>query len=410
MPQQEFCCNLRRMAVVLGLCSLLVMTSACGGDSPPPPAPRIIEAPVGKVTAEEVTECRAFPAQMEARNSVTLASKLSGTVIEISAQEGAALKAGDPIMRIDDKDLQSRSQGLSASMNQAAMERQALMARSAHSKNNLDRLEHLAVQKVISQDDFEKAKSEYQALKSEEAAIAARERSVGAQKDELASLAGYTRISSPFNGVLVRRFVDLGAFVNAGQPLALVDDASGGFDLTTQVDESLLATVHVGQAVIASVPGLSSEPFASKISAVVGRVDPGSRTFKLKTEVPEPAAPGSPGVLRPNAGMFGRVFLPVRTVKKLLLPAACLRLRGDLPVVFTVDADNLAHLRVVKTGGTFRKVGLEGRTYLTDSEAYDDPGREQFLDVISGLAESESLVCGDTGTLREGDRVKEASK
>jgi RND family efflux transporter MFP subunit len=385
----------------------LAVLCSCGGDPPPAPAPRVIEAPVGKVAAEEVTECRAFPAQVESRNSVTLASKLSGTVIEISAQEGAALKAGDPIMRIDDKDLQSRSQGLTASMNQAAMERQALTARAAHSKNNLDRLERLAAQKVISQDDFEKAKSEYQALRSEEEAIAARERAVAAQKDELASLAGYTRINSPFDGVLVRRYVDLGAFVSAGQPLALVDDVTGGFDLAAQVDESLLSLVRVGQTVIASVPGLSSEPFASKISAVVGRIDPGSRTFKLKTDVPPLA---SQDATPPNAGMFGRVFLPVRTVKKLLLPAACLRLRGDLPVVFTVDADNLAHLRVVKTGGTFRKVGLDGRTYLTDSEVYGDSGRERFLDVISGLAANESLVCGDTGTLREGDRIKQAAR
>jgi RND family efflux transporter MFP subunit len=385
---------------------LVAALCSCGGDPAPAPAPRVITAPVGKVVAEEVTECRAFPAQVEARNSVTLASKLSGAVVEISAQEGAALKAGDPIMRIDDQDLQSRSQGLAASMNQAAMERQALAARSVHSRNNLDRLDRLAAQKVISQDDFEKAKSEYQALKSEEEAIAARERAVAAQKDELASLAGYTRIVSPFNGVLVRRFVDLGAFVSAGQPLALVDDVSGGFDLAAQADESLLSSVRVGQTVIASVPGLLSEPFASRISAVIGRIDPGSRTFKLKTDIPAPGQGGE----TPHAGMFGRVFLPVRTVKKLLLPADCLRPRGDLPVVFTVDAERIAHLRLVKTGGAFRKVGLDGRTYLTDSDATADPGRERFLEVISGLAEGDSLVCGQTGTLREGDRIEAAAQ
>jgi RND family efflux transporter MFP subunit len=383
---------------------LVVFALACGREPDQPAPPRSIEAPKLKILAEEVIECRGFPAQVEARNSVTLASKFSGTVLEVFAQEGASLKAGELILRVDDKDLLSREQGFVASMSQANLERQALAAKSAHAKANLDRLEKLAAQKVISQDDYERAKSEHQALKREEEAISAREKSVAFQREELQSLKGYTRINAPFDGVLTKRYVDRGAFVTAGQPLALVDDVAGGFDVTAQVDESLLSSLRVGQDIVARVPGVSSDPFIAKVSAVIGRVDPSSRTFKLKVAIPDAVLKAG----KPSAGMFGRVFAPARSVKKLLAPASCLAKRGDLPLLFALDEQGIIHLRVVKTGGVFFKVRIGDRTYLTDSEAFEDSSRERFVEVFSGLAEGERLACGKTETLREGDRIVEA--
>jgi RND family efflux transporter MFP subunit len=351
------------------------------------------------VQVEEVVECRSFPAQVEARNSVILASKLSGAVVEVFAQEGANLRAGDPILRIDDKDLQSREQGLTASMAQASSERQAIAAKASHAKANLDRLEKLLSQKFISQDDYERSKTEHLALKREEEAIAARERAVAAQKEELKALGTYTRINAPFSGVLTRRYVDQGAFVNAGQPLAQMDDVASGFDLTAQVDESLLPSLKTGLPVVGVVPSLSPEPFAAKVSAVVARVDPATRTFRLKAEPPSGAR------LTPNAGMYGRLFIPARVSKKLLLPVECLRMRGDLPSVFVADAQGMVSFRVIKPGGRFIRVMLDGKPFLTDSEAFEDPGRETFVEVLSGLSDSERIVCSKTETLREGDRI-----
>lgn len=404
----------RCVAITLPFCALfcLALLAGCGREGPPVPKTRTITAETRQVRSEEVVECRSFPAQVESRNSVTLASKLSGSVVEIYAQEGAALRAGAPILRIDDKDLQSREQGLTASMAQATSERQAVAAKAAHAKANLDRLQKLLAQKVISQDDFERARTEYLALAREEDAIAARERSVAAQKDELKALGGYTRINAPFDGVLARRFVDLGAFVNAGQPLALLDDVASGFDLTAQVDESLLSSLNAGQTLIGVVPSLSREPFAARVSAVIGRVDPATRTFRVKAELPREAwertagdAVGLPAAPLPKAGMFGRLFTPARISHKLLLPSACLRMRGDLPSVFTVDADELVSFRVVKPGGRFIKVVLEGKPFLTDSEAFEEPGRESYVEVLSGLSDGDRVVCSATQTLREGDRI-----
>lgn len=387
---------------------LAACLAACSGEKPEAvKPPRQVQAPTRPVERRPIIECRSFPAQVESQNSVTLASKVAGTVEAVMAREGDRLHAGQPILRIDDKDLVSQEQGLVASREQAAQEKRAQAAKAALARTTMDRMGKLLAQRVVSQEDYDKAKAEYEALSRQVEAAAAQEAAAGAKLGELAALRAYTRIVAPFDGILARRYVDQGAFVTAGSPLALVDEATGGFELTAQVDESLLAGLKMGQTLVAVIPALVHDPFAVTISAIVGRVDPASRTFKLKCAIPA-AIPGTDGA--PRAGMFGRVFVPARTAEKLLLPETCLVRRGDLPTVMTVDKEDRLHFRVVKTGGSYLAADFHGKTYLTDSQAFDAPGRERFADILSGLTDGETVACDPGATLREGDKLVQAAK
>ena len=385
------------------LCVMLALLPACSGDKPDTPrASRIIDVSLRPGLLRDVVECRSFPAQVESQKSVTLASKVSGTVEAVVAREGDLLHAGQPILRIDDKDLTSQEQGLFASREQAVRERQALAAKAGLAKTTLDRMGRLLTQRAVSQEDFDKARVDYEALTRQVEAAVAQEGAVASKLGELAALRTYTRIIAPFDGILARRYVDQGAFVTAGAPLALVDAASGGFELTGQVDESLLSGLRQDQTLVAVIPSLASEPFAVTIAAIVGRVDPANRTFKLKCALPATIAGAqSP----PRAGMFGRMFVPARTARKVLVPETCVVRRGDLPTVMVVGEDGTLRFRVIKAGGVFWAVEFAGHTYLTDSEAFAETGRERFVDVLSGLADGERLACDPGATLREGDRA-----
>jgi len=385
----------------------MVCLTACSGDKPEATtAPRVVDAPTRPVQLREVIECRSFPAQVESQNSVTLASKVAGTVEAVTAREGDLLRAGQPIMRIDDKDLTSQEQGLKANRQQVLQEKQALAARATLARTTMGRMGKLLAQHAVSQEDYDKAKAEYDALSRQVEAATAQEAATVSKLGELAALRAYTRITAPFDGILARRYVDQGAFVTAGSPLALVDEATGGFELTAQVDESLLSELRQGQPLVAVIPSLSHEPFAATVAAIVGRVDPASRTFKLKCAIPA-TIPGAGGP--PRAGMFGRVFVPARKAHKLLLPETCLVRRGDLPTVMVAGGDGILHFRVVKTGASYLAAEFHGQTYLTDSEAFDVPGRERFVDVLSGLAPDEAVACDAKATLRDGDRLAGAA-
>jgi RND family efflux transporter MFP subunit len=387
---------------------LVAALAACSGEKPEAAKPaRVVEAATRPARGRDVIECRSFPAQVESQNSVTLASKVAGTVEAVMAREGDLVRTGQPILRIDDKDLTSQEQGLLASREQASQEKKALAAKAALAKTTMDRLARLLAQRAVSQEDYDKAKAEYDALSRQVEAAAAQEAAAASKLGELAALRAYTRITAPFDGILARRYVDQGAFVTAGSPLALVDEATGGFELTAQVDESLLGSLRQAQTLVAVIPSLTHEPFAVTVSAIVGRVDPASRTFKLKCAIPA-SLPGAHGP--PRAGMFGRVFVPARTTQKLLLPETCLTRRGDLPTVMAVGDDGTLHFRVVKAGGSFLAADFNGQTYLTDSEAFDAPGRERFVDILSGLSDGETVACDPGASLREGDRLAKAGK
>lgn len=404
----------RSIFAAFALASLL---SACGhGDKPAEPV--TVSAPTVRATLYDARECRSLPGEVRSRNSVTLSSKISGTVVEVLAAEGAVVEKGQVILRIDDSELKQRVQAVQSSAQQVGLDRQALAARRDMAKINLERMQKLFTQQVISRDELDRAATEYQALRKQEQALAASAASAGHQGAEAKSLMGYSVVTAPFRGVLSRRFVDQGAFVNAGAPLAAIDDVQGGYELEAQADESLMPQVSQGMQVLGLVPSVSPAPFITRLTAVVGRVDPATRTFKIKAAYetqaePTPQAnatePAQRAAAQPHAGMFGKVCVPVSRARKLLIPAAAVRQRGELATVLAVDEKAVLRLRLVKLGGAYLKADLDGQSYIVQAqdEMLSDPKLSPgvMLEVLSGLAEGETVVAGGPETLREGDRL-----
>jgi len=280
--------------ILFALVLSLLLHACSRGDKPAEPV--TVSAPTVRATLYDARECRSLPGEVRSRNSVTLASKISGTVVEVLAVEGAVVEKGQVILRIDDSEIKQRVQAVQSSAQQAGLERQALAARRDMAKTNLERMQKLFAQQVISRDELDRAATEYQALRKQEQALAASAASAGHQGAEAQSLMGYSVVTAPFRGVLSRRFVDQGAFVNAGAPLAAIDDVQSGYELEAQADESLMAqvTIHAG----AGTPSFfSPAPYLPLLSAVVWLVDPATRTYKDKAAMrrrPKPARRPTP--------------------------------------------------------------------------------------------------------------------
>ncbi|MDP2849095.1 MAG: efflux RND transporter periplasmic adaptor subunit [Humidesulfovibrio sp.] len=405
-------------ALIIALATLPFF-SACGGDKTA--EPKTASAPTVRATLYDARECRSLPGEVRAQNSVVLSSKISGTVVEVMAAEGQVVEKGQAILRIDDTELRQRVQAVQSTAQQAGLERQALAARSALAKVNMERMQKLFAQQAISRDELDRASTEYQTLKKQEQAMGASAAAAGHQGAEARSLMGYSLVSAPFRGVLSRRYVDQGAFVSAGAPLAAIDDVQGGYELEAQADESLMSVVTKGMQVLGLVPSVSSQPFLTRLTTVVDRVDPATRTFKVRAAYNASTAPAAGAgnatqnatqaaqPNRPHAGMFGKVCVPMSQAKKLLIPSGSVRQRGELTTVLVVDDKSVLRLRLVKIGGAYLKADLDGQSYIVQaqSEALSDtsgaPG--VLIEVLSGLTEGEILVNGGPETLREGDRI-----
>ena len=389
------------MPSLLRLLPLLavLLLAACGQEAPPTAEPRSIKAETLRLSLTEARECTSLPGEVQSRNSVTLASKVSGTVTEILAKEGDALTAGQIILRIDDAELRQREQGVRSTAGQASMEGKALAARRAQAKATFERMQKLLDQNAISRDDVDRARAEYEALTSQEKALAAQSSAAGFQGAEIRALMQYSTVTSPLKGVLSRRHVDLGAFVQAGTPLAEVDDLTSGFDLVARADESLLGRISQGMTVVALIPSLSAAPFLTTLSAVIGQVDPTSRSFRVKAALDS----------APSPGMFGKVCVPVGAANKLLVPRSALRPRGELTTALIVDGESILRLRIVKTGGIYQKAVLDGQTFIlqtgTDQLGAAPEGAEILVEALSGLSVGDEVVLDAPDVAREGDRL-----
>jgi RND family efflux transporter MFP subunit len=383
----------------LVLFCLVLATTACGREEATAPEPRAIKAQTLRLSLTAARECRSLTGQVQSRNSVTLASKTSGTVTEILAQEGDLLAAGQTILRIDDAELRQREQSARAMAGQAGLEGKALAARKVQAKATLERLQKLLDQNAVSRDDVDRARADYEALASQEKALGAQSSAAGYQGAEIRALMRYSTVVSPLKGVLSRRHVDLGAFVQAGTPLAEVDDLSSGFELVAQADETLLGRISQGMTVVALIPSLSEMPFLTTLSAVIGQVDPLSRSFRVKAALDS----------APSPGMFGKICVPVSAAPKLLVPRSVLRPRGELTTTLIVDDESILRLRIVKTGGIYQKAVLDGQTFIletgTEQIGAVPQGADILVEILSGLSAGEVVALDAPDMAREGDHL-----
>lgn len=388
----------------LCLCCVSLFFFACSQENPTQPEPRSVTAQTMRLGLTTAQECRTLSGQVRSRNSVMLASKISGTVTAIQSEEGAAVQPGQVIVRIDDAELRQREQSLAATASQANLERQALVARRSQAGTTLERLRSVLGTHAASQEEVDRAQAEYDALVHQEKALAAQATAAHLQSAEVRSLLRYSTLSSPVHGVLTRRHVDLGTFVQAGSPVAEIEDLRSGFDLEARADESLLGLVQPGMTVLTVLPAIRQEPLVSTLSAVVDQVEPASRSFRIKANVDGSA----------RAGMFGTICIPMPESEKLLVPLSALRPRGELMTAFVLDEQDTLRLRLIKIGALYQKIELDGQAFIlqarTDQsgQAYTqtEPGNAEILaEVRSGLFAGEEIVCAAPDTAREGDRL-----
>jgi RND family efflux transporter MFP subunit len=111
------------------------------------------------------------------------------------------------------------------------------------------------------------------------------------------------------------------------------------------VPETYIGTLKVGsrvRVVLGTPPG---KEIPGTISEVVPQVDPESRTFTAKVDLP------AGGALR--TGMFGRVLFPTGKEDLLVVPQKAISRVGGYDALYTVTADNVARLVMVTTGKEF---------------------------------------------------------
>ncbi len=247
----------------------------------------------------------------------TVAAEIEGRIVALDVPEGRRVEAGLVLVRLDDAEYRA---ALSVAR-----------ARRTNARDRLKRLENLRRESVSSEQAYDDARSEFDA-----ATGAFNEADTRLEK---------TTITAPFVGVLGLRQVNVGQYVEAGDPIVELTRVDP-LELRFAVPQRHAGELAVGQEVLGRV-GNCGASFQGEVTAVDPRVDPATRSIHLLATVPNPD-----GGLLP--GMAVSLRLVVGEIENaLLVPQEAIVRQGTKHVVYTLDAEDKAEQHEVVLGQFF---------------------------------------------------------
>jgi membrane fusion protein, multidrug efflux system len=207
--------------------------------------------------------------------------KVAGYVTDVLVGDNQRVAAEQVLVRIDPRDLQSRVKMARAALDSAdaavtVAHANAEVAQSKRTKTaaDLSRYDPLRHQHVISPQEYDAVKAaadaaeaEYQSatrqVKGAEAMVAQRQADLEYAKLQLS----YTTVSTPVAGFVSKKSVEVGQFVEAGQPLmAIVQD--GDVWVVANFKETQLRHMRVGQQVEVEVDAYPGRTFRARVDSI----------------------------------------------------------------------------------------------------------------------------------------------
>ncbi len=342
------------------LFSLVILTS-CGGDDSAkkqgkwPGAGKGAGARPTKTIPVEVSNPEVglsasyyvTTATIEPSSDANINSRTSGVVKEILREEGDNVKAGEVLLILDDDDQQLR-------LKQAEQ-------KLASAEREYKRLNKMKKAGVVSPTEYEAADNAFQVADTEK---------------RLAELAlSYTRVSAPFDGRVVWREVDLGAYVGQGQLLYRVM-AINPLLVRLHIPANRLGMVAVGQPVELSVD-TAGEPLQATVALVSPIVDPNTGTIKITLSLDD-----YPQSVRP--GDFAQISMVTdkRDNALLLSSVAVIEERGQ-------------HYVYVVENGTSKRRSVELGFIMSDK-----------TEIISGITKDDWVVTKGQRNLNDDVKVQ----
>ena len=293
---------------------------------------------------------------------------VAGIVRDVSVELGAAVRRGEPLAVIVSSDLAD------AQMKYVSMR---AMLEADHQK--LERTQKLVALGSASRQELEEVTALHTGHETEVAAARQRLLLLGLSSDRLdrlqnaAQVVSEVTVPSPADGLVITRSVNPGQVVNSGQELFVVTDL-GTVWIIGDLYERDFPRVRVGSQATVTVPSAPDGKMQGRVAYIDPRVDPGTRTAKVRVEVSNRS-----GDLR--LGMFVTVAFQTNATEHVtVVPRAAVQTIGDRSVVYVpADSDE----------GKFveRRVKLGARS-------------AEFVQVLEGLTPGDKVVTEGSFFLR----------
>jgi RND family efflux transporter MFP subunit len=317
-------------------------------DSSPPLA-NMLRAAVERVIATTV-ECAS--GTLVSADRTAISSRILAQIKEVRVVAGDLVSAGDIIVRLDSRDLESR------------VDQARNLLEAARAESELARVEETRAKQLLDS-GVGTRQSHDKALTALQVATAQVERMTRGFEEARIALT-YGTLRTPVAGRVVDRLAEPGDMAVPGVPLLRIYDPAR-LRVEAPVRESLAAYLRIGDPIRVHIAALNRQ-LAGTIDEIVPYVEPGARTRLVKAALPADD--------RLVAGMFARIGVPAGEKARFYIPAAAIERIGQLEFVAVLGASGRIEKKLVTTG----EMDPEGR-----------------VEALSGLTEGENVVWHQAG-------------
>lgn len=320
-------------------------------DNPPPRSGRSPSAAVAVTTyavkPAVLKESVTSTGTLLAEEGVELQAETEGKVVSIHFTEGARVRKGDLLVKLNDADL-------AATHARAKYRRELAMVREK-------RLGQLLKDGVVGREEYDIALNE---MNVQQAEIALTEAQIAK-----------TEVRAPFDGVVGLRYVSEGAYVNAATRVATLQRVDR-LKVDFAVPEKYATRVRVGSPIQFTVAGLDKR-FGGEIYAIDPRIDTATRTVLIRALCPNPGNRLLPGA-------FARVDMQLAQLDGAIL----------VPATAVVPGLNEKTVFVVKEGKAERRAVEAGTRF------------ESSVHILSGLDPGDVVITSGLTQMRPGQAVR----
>jgi len=320
-----------------------------------------ISAQITTVALQKIDETYSTSGTLIADNRIDIASRMTGYIRQLNVDEGDLVKNGQLLLTIDPTEIRAQLAEAKARLSQSK-------ARLREAKADQERYRTLFKQKMIAVTRLRSSELNYQ-LASEES-IAAQ-----ATLDRIAVQLDYAKIKSPVNGIVVKRHKQRGDIATPGTPLLTIENPEN------IVVRSFIKEQHIGHVQVGSLANISIDAIntnvTAQISSIIPSGDPATHSYQVKLTLKD--------TTNIRTGMFARVDFNMGQRSGILIPASAIIRRSDMNGIYIVDADEIAHYRLIRTGKLFG----------------------ENIEVLSGLRRGDRIIISSTRPIHTGIKISE---
>jgi membrane fusion protein (multidrug efflux system) len=360
------------------LITLLFLLQACGPEKQAAQEQTIQEYPVMTVESREAVINTEYPATIQGQENIEIRPKVDGFVAQIFVDEGASVKKGQPLFRINAPQYEQEVRTAAAAIKNAEAEVNT-------AKMQVEKASPLVKEGIVS--DYELKSANFN-LNAKEAALAQARAGLANARTNLS----YTQINSPADGVVGSIPYKTGSLVSSAspQPLTTVSNIARVFayfsfnekqflDFTerfagAKMDEKLkqfpAVTLLLANGTIYKEKG--------KMESIGGLINTETGAVNLRAAFPNPN-----GIIR--SGASASISIPVSVKDAVLIPSKA-----------TYEMQEKLMAVVVNKDGTVKPVEIE---------VMDAPSGAFYV-VKKGLNAGDQVVTEGMGTLQEGTKIK----